>query len=277
MRSNAKKEILKYIRDVTFRGKVLQIFKDIIYYYPQDLRVMYINDIERFLFNIANIALSYAPGKKLLDIGGGSLPYPLVLQALGMEVTIVDDFKDRYINRYGAIELVNAIHRTHDVNIIEGDALELNLPLEDNSINRVTCFEVIEHFHHSPKRLFEDIVMVLKPGGFFILSTPNAVSIVKRIRALFCRTNYPSFRYFYFEGYPCRGHIREPVLSELLEVMSWNNLLVILKLGKNWLGKEKYPIVFKWPFKYLLNLLELFPTLCSNLIVIGVKGGERYD
>lgn len=63
-----------------------------------------------------------------------------------------------------------------------------NLPFEDASFDLVTCTEVIEHienYHH----LVREAYRVLKPGGHFIVSTPNILNLRSRwifmLRGLF--------------------------------------------------------------------------------------------
>lgn len=46
------------------------------------------------------------------------------------------------------------------------------LPFEDETFDYVVSFQVIEHIKHD-KRLVSEIMRVLRPGGKFIVSTPN--------------------------------------------------------------------------------------------------------
>lgn len=47
-----------------------------------------------------------------------------------------------------------------------------NLPLADGCADAVVCFEAIEHVPN-PRRVVEETVRVLRPGGLFFVSTPN--------------------------------------------------------------------------------------------------------
>jgi len=51
---------------------------------------------------------------------------------------------------------------------VVGDAH--NLPLEDESFDRVLCTEVLEHLH-TPQKAIDEMYRVLKPGGELILTT----------------------------------------------------------------------------------------------------------
>ena len=60
----------------------------------------------------------------------------------------------------------------------------LNLPFEDNTFNVVTSFETIEHIKDD-KGQVKEVLRVLKDGGLYIVSTPNAWS-----KHLFGKTKY---------------------------------------------------------------------------------------
>ncbi len=58
------------------------------------------------------------------------------------------------------------------------------LPYPDASFDLVTCTEVIEHLEHFRFALRE-ISRVLRPGGVFVVSTPNVLNLRSRVRYLF--------------------------------------------------------------------------------------------
>ncbi len=57
-----------------------------------------------------------------------------------------------------------------NLRFLRGDIEQL--PLADGCADAVTCFEAIEHVPN-PRRVVEETVRVLKPGGLFFVSTPN--------------------------------------------------------------------------------------------------------
>lgn len=66
------------------------------------------------------------------------------------------------------------------------DVVDLNtdaLPYDDASFDLITCTEVIEHVEHY-RRTFREIFRILKPGGTFIVTTPNVLNLRSRIRYL---------------------------------------------------------------------------------------------
>jgi SAM-dependent methyltransferase len=67
------------------------------------------------------------------------------------------------------------------------DVVNLNnepLPYADSSLDLVTCTEVIEHLEDFRTALRE-IARVLRPGGVFVVTTPNVLNLRSRIRYLF--------------------------------------------------------------------------------------------
>jgi SAM-dependent methyltransferase len=50
------------------------------------------------------------------------------------------------------------------------------LPIEGNTIDVVSAFEIIEHFKFGPQMFVKECNRILKPGGALVLSTPNICS-----------------------------------------------------------------------------------------------------
>src|SRR5271170_7216765 len=73
----------------------------------------------------------------------------------------------------------------------------------------VTCFDSLEHWHHSPKRVLHDMWDSLKPGGLFIVSVPNNVNLRKRITVPFGYGRWSKIETWY-DVPVFRGHVREP-------------------------------------------------------------------
>ena len=73
-----------------------------------------------------------------------------------------------------------------DVEDIPLVAVDLNaspLPYADESFDVVTCSEVVEHLENF-RRLLREAFRVLKPGGLFVVTTPNVLNMNSRIRYL---------------------------------------------------------------------------------------------
>ncbi len=224
------------------------------------------------------------PGKKLVDLGAGLSIFGPMVRKLGLDVTLVDDFGGGggviAGQRVGDIKVLDLFRERLGIRIIEENFVEQPIPLPDASVDVVTCFHSLEHWHNSPKRLFKEISRIVRPQGALILVTPNAVNIRKRAFVLFGRSNFPILRAWYEEGDPVyRGHVREPIVRDLQQLMEWNGFDVTGTYGRNFIGRKSRSLAFL-P-NSLVNataiasdaFLRLFPTLCSDIHVVGRKRG----
>ena len=221
-------------------------------------------------------------GKHLLDLGAGTSAFGPVAAAMGMQVSIADDFGGGggvdEKNHSQVRDLIASWEKQLGIRVIESDILTQPLPLEAASVDVVTCINSLEHWHHSPKRLFREINRVLRPRGCLVLVTPNAANLRKRISALAGRNIWDRLDWWYHDGDPVfRGHVREPIIADLKQIMVWNGLEVVDVCGRNFLGQQSKalgflpPLVLKRSVAAMDWMLRLLPTLCSDIHVIGRK------
>jgi SAM-dependent methyltransferase len=69
-----------------------------------------------------------------------------------------------------ALEFAIRTYASKYLHFIQGDACRL--PFSDYSFDTVVCFEAIEHVKE-PVSLFKEVKRILRPGGTFLVSTPN--------------------------------------------------------------------------------------------------------
>lgn len=60
----------------------------------------------------------------------------------------------------------------HKINFIHSDLEKADFKINDNVVDIVTSIAVIEHLYN-PERYLMEIYRILKPGGYFLLTTPN--------------------------------------------------------------------------------------------------------
>lgn len=217
-------------------------------------------------------------GKSAVDLGGGISWLALMLKELGLQVTMIDDFRGGGgVNSDArATELLIEQFRSRGLAVHEQDLLSVDLPLADASVDAVLSLHSLEHWHHSPRRLFREIQRVLKDGGFFLLGAPNAVNLRKRLSVLVGGTNHTPLREWYLAGDPeYRGHVREPVVRELQQLLEWNGFEVTDTIGRNFLGldslghKGRLGAFASHILSLMDPLLRLAPGLCSDIHVVG--------
>ncbi len=118
--------------------------------------------------------------------------------------------------------------------------LEFNLNLaqyvekwpELQKYDLVIMAEVIEHLYTSPKLVLKYVRTLIKPNGYLLIQTPNAVAIHKRLKMLMGHNPYEMIR----ETVENPGHFREYTLNELkiigkqaglvVEYFQYNNYLI---------------------------------------------------
>ena len=239
---------------------------------------------ERQLFYLEMVAQTgcLTGGKHLLDLAPGTTAFGPVARALGMQVTLIDDYgggggvdvKRRYLTQ----QLISGFREHLGVRVEEMDFISHPLPLPDGTVDVITCFHSLEHWHHSPKPLFREICRVLKTGGHLILATPNAANLRKRIFVPFGRNIWSPLDEWYHDGDPVfRGHVREPIVADLHRLLAWNHFEIVKTYGRNFIGRDSQALGFlPKQLRHGLAigsdyLLRFFPTLCSDIHVIGRK------
>jgi len=155
--------------------------------YPKDQIAVQRQDIPRIAFHI-RLALERVSPKsrselEILDIGDGVGLFSLGCAACGFKRTVlVDDFNDSVNHKLG--DSILDIHRSHGVEIVSRDVIATGIHDIEGRFDIITSFDSMEHWHHSPKRLFHQVIEKLKRGGGgwgVILGVPNCVNTRKRV------------------------------------------------------------------------------------------------
>lgn len=94
-----------------------------------------------------------------------------------------------------------------DLNLAEDPSAWISPPPMD----LVVMGEVLEHLHTSPVHIFSFVKSFLKAEGKYIVGTPNAVALEKRIQLLFGKNPYELIRLDKHNP----GHFREYTIEEL--------------------------------------------------------------
>lgn len=117
----------------------------------------------------------FGPCDTVLEYGATAYFQVALREALGCRTTIGTIFsgdvgEKRYERSFSIGELATT-------NLILNVDLESDtLPLADGSVDFVLCSEVVEHLDIDPMFMMVEINRVLRPGGYLLLTTPNACS-----------------------------------------------------------------------------------------------------
>ncbi|MBL0224301.1 MAG: class I SAM-dependent methyltransferase [Geobacteraceae bacterium] len=117
-------------------------------------------------------------GKKVLDIGagGGYMAQKLGTYLQGQGCTPSDTLS--------ACDLFPEVFGYEGI-VCDKMAFMDRLPYNDSAFDVVYAIEVMEHLAN-PYEFIREVYRIVKPGGCFIISVPNALNLNSRLSFLFC-------------------------------------------------------------------------------------------
>lgn len=245
---------------------IKEVLRSIALKYPESMVEGQLRDIDRIAYHIGLVLEHKGRDVKIADIGGGVGLFSVGCAALGMQSLLIDDFGDEVNRQVG--QSIFEIHKSYGVEIICKNAVENEIEFEPQSLDVVTTFDSMEHWHRSPKKLFRSVRMALKTNGLFILGVPNCVNLRKRIAVPFGYGKWSRMEDWY-EQEIFRGHVREPDVKDLCCIARDMNLKKIRVLGQNWCGYQSSSKVVRFCTKVGDKLLRVIPSLCSDIYLIG--------
>jgi len=176
--------------------------------------------------NIAEVALKYLkPGSTILDYGCGPCDKTAVLQFLGFHCSGCDDLQDHIHNIPGNREKILSFASKCGIDFRLAN--ESKIPFDKNSFDMIMMHDILEHLHDSPRDLLNNLLELAKPDGLLFVTVPNLVNIRKRIYVLCGKTNMERFDSYYWYPGQFRGHIREYVKDDLVQLSECLNLEVL--------------------------------------------------
>jgi ubiquinone/menaquinone biosynthesis C-methylase UbiE len=127
-------------------------------YVPQLTGQIQLEHVHRYL-----LAREYAKDKDVLDIASGEGFGSAILANTARTVIGVDISAE-------AVKHASVCYQIGNVEFRQGSCTEI--PLDNNSIDLVVCFETIEHVDEH-KATMAEIKRVLRSGGILIISSPD--------------------------------------------------------------------------------------------------------
>jgi SAM-dependent methyltransferase len=179
--------------------------------------------LDRLVYVSNRILPFVKPNSKILDLGSDGI-FPYVAKSFAENVeTYAISHEDNEIYFSDDGKSYSKTSTDFDFSTLSPDSTiklqkcdldKERLPFEDNSIDVITCFEVLEHLNSDPMCMMHEVNRVLKrDGGLFFLSTPNINSLkaLKKVLSL----ESPYFWPPYSQSDGAIGHVKEYSINEL--------------------------------------------------------------
>ncbi|MFT4519113.1 MAG: SAM-dependent methyltransferase [Halioglobus sp.] len=182
----------------------------------------WINHGERFcyitqLFGeiLEELQASSSTLERVLDIGNSYQTMMINEVWPQLQIDTMGFFAERYAP--------NGPTRHYDYDLNDTYFPEKWLAIEEPEKYDIIFFlEVIEHLYTSPKSVLDFLRSILKPGGHLVIQTPNAASLIKRLRLLFGENPYELIRNDRMNP----GHFREYTKQEITELANKSGFVV---------------------------------------------------
>jgi 2-polyprenyl-3-methyl-5-hydroxy-6-metoxy-1,4-benzoquinol methylase len=241
--------------------------------YPSAMVQEQVDDVPRNEFHLEYVLQALSPRSAgelaLCDLGGGIGLFSVGCGAAGFKrVVLVDDFQDQINKQQG--DSIFSLHRKYGVTVVSLDVVSAGMADVGGGFDVITCFDSMEHWHHSPKKLFGQVMAALNPGGLFFLGVPNCVNFRKRITVPLGWGKWSTMQCWYEEEI-FRSHVREPDTDDLHYIARDMGLKDVKILGRNWLGMKNKRAWIRAATPLVDYPMRLMPSLCANIYLAGRK------
>jgi glycosyltransferase involved in cell wall biosynthesis/SAM-dependent methyltransferase len=217
------------------------------------------------------------PQDRILEMGAYMQMTPALRDKLGYGAV-----RGCYYGEPGRVDhrsVTSASGETFTCEIDHFDAEKDPFPYPDDHFATVLCCELIEHLFTDPMHLMCEVNRVLKPGGHFVLTTPNITGL--RGLAAILQGYHPGFFHAYLRpnqtGEGDARHNREYTPKEI-HLLLVNSGFDVVRLETGEFRDLPHP-EFRWVV-HLLNRYRLDTTLRGDgIYAVGRKTGgvrERY-
>lgn len=152
-----------------------------------------------------------ARDQRILELGSMPFLTTIALRRLGYDVRGVDIHPERFKKTIEG----------SGITVDECDIERKALPYEDRTFDSVLFFEIFEHLRINPVFTLSEAYRVLKPGGSFLLTTPNLKSLAGMYDLLVRdRTGADPFKeYGKLEEIGHMGHVRLYTAAEVASLL----------------------------------------------------------
>lgn len=246
-----------------------EVAREVARLYPASKRRYAELQADRIAFQLHLVTSRIGTTGDFCDIGGGISPLSLACARVGMDVIVIDDYRDEFYTTDPETAATIELLRENGVTVRTRNILEDDLSLTSESIDAVGCFSVMEHLHASPKMLFRQLTGdALRAGGWFFLSGPNCVNLRKRLSVPFGYGKWSRMDVWY-DTEEFRSHVREPDVEDLRYIADDLALTNVEIKGRNDMAAFHDSLVIRHATRVLDPVLRLRPSLCMEIYILG--------
>ncbi|MBK5307539.1 MAG: class I SAM-dependent methyltransferase [Frankiaceae bacterium] len=123
------------------------------------------------------------PPARVVELGSAPGDQIARLADLGHDAVSVDIVTTADAWGSGETGRMARLLEEHGVTAVTWDLEQVPYPLDSEAYDAVVMTEVYEHLRDYPMRSLEECRRVLKPGGYLLLTTPNAAYLLNRLGA----------------------------------------------------------------------------------------------
>jgi len=195
------------LSDAELRDILLRVSADS---FPADLEHLWRVEHVRYRETLRRMPPARDDCRRLLDLGSSRPWLPFFQVVLGYrDIVLNTSYPD---SGFVADGLTVRGAEPARVRMSVFDVEREEFPHADESFDVVLCLEVLEHLSIDPMAMMAEVNRVLRPGGTFVLTTPNAVRYANIVSALLGDQPYGWAPYNGFDG---NRHNREYTPSEV--------------------------------------------------------------
>ncbi len=239
---------------------------------------------------IAEQVLKVLPtNSKVGDIGAAPGHISRMLKKLGYEIVSYDFDPDKEMWEAPGVLGFAQVLRNEGIEVVHWDvevAEPANVPSQAALaplLDAVVFTEILEHIYRFPFASVRQVAHLVKPGGYFVLTTPNRAYAWFRIKALFGRASDTDFELLKDNFPPHMRHVWQYTLDECCQIVEAAGFDVVVKEVKSfhlWTSRSSdgtttsnwRPTNIKQILKLPLALfLTVFPNFGSTVCVVARK------
>jgi SAM-dependent methyltransferase len=237
-------------------------------YWPKDTAQNVIDsESRRLAADLSVVVEMIGPRGTVVDLGGGWGAFSCACSAIGYRAVLVDDYGDP---GHQANDIRHQMPADFNVQTVRRDFIKEGIDFEPESVDAFTSFDSIEHWHHSPRKLFHQMMESLRPGGLFFIGGPNCNDFAKRITVPLGLAHWSPFEWWYHEPV-FRSHVREPSVADYRKIAAD----LLLKDVRIWGRCDSLQLnsrrVVRLLGKFLNYPLSLRASLCTQIYLAGRK------